>query len=142
METDNISDAKIGELRWDWRFGWWEGRFPLGSDTSFRLYIKGQKPERTISAEAYQAVARLADRDAAIRHRAVDGLLQILNSTWNEGKPIEAVEFIRRMSPDRIVVYASGRADVSYHDNDMFGGHAISVRIAPDGTFIESLIEG
>jgi hypothetical protein len=68
--------------------------------------------------------------------------LEILNSTWNEGDPIDADEFIRRMSPDSIVVHAGGRADVSYHDDDMFLGHAISVRIAPDGTFIESLIEG
>lgn len=84
----------------------------------------------------------MADRDAAIRRRAANGLLKTLNSTWNEGDPIDADEFIRRMSPDGIVVYASGRADVSYHDDDMFLGHAISVRIAPDGTFIESLIEG
>jgi hypothetical protein len=142
MDPDNISDPKLGELRWDSRFDWWEGRFPQGSETSFQLYIKGQNADRTISAEAHQAVALLAERDASIRRWAADGLLEILNSTWNEGDPIDADEFIRRMSPDGIVVYASGRADVSYHDNDMFLGHAISVRIAPDGTFIESLIEG
>jgi len=142
MDADNISEPTLGELYWDSRFGWWEGRFPQNSEVSFKLYIKGQKPDRTISAEARQAIVGLAGRDAAIRHQAAFGLLEILNSTWNEGDPIGESEFIRRMSPGSIVVYTSGRADVSYHDDEMFLGHEISVRIAPDGKFIEALIQG
>jgi hypothetical protein len=142
MDSDTISDPLFGELCWNSRIGWWEGFFPHDSERPFKLYIKPQKPERGISSEARQAIARLSADDTAIRYHAADGLLETLNSIWNEGEPIEKDEFIRRMSPESIVVYASGRADVSYLDDDMFLGHAISVRIAPDGTFIESLIQG
>jgi hypothetical protein len=142
MDSDSITDPVLGELRWDSRVKWWAGRFSIGSSQPFQLYIPSRTPDRSISAEARQALTRLAGDDSAIRRRAADGLLEILNSTWNDGEPISADEFMRRMSPDSIVVYERGRADVSYHDDDMFLGHAISVRIAPDGTFIESLIEG
>jgi hypothetical protein len=137
MSSNIFTDSTLGELRWDSRVNWWAGRFQ-----AFQLYIHARTPDRLISTEARQALARIAGDDSAIRRRAADGLLEILNSTWNDGEPIGTEEFMRRMSPDGIVVYERGRADVSYHDDDMFLGHSISVRIAPDGTFIEALIEG
>ncbi len=80
--------------------------------------------------------------DAVIRGYAAEKLLKILNSTWNEGDPINIEEFIRRISPESILINPGGRADVSYHDDGMFLGHVVSARIAPNGSFVEALIQG
>jgi hypothetical protein len=142
MTPDTFTDSELGEFHWDSRVNWWAGSLALGSTRPFQLYIKSRNADRSICAEARQSITRLRDRDNAIRCRAAEGLLETLNSIWNEGVAITPEEFARRLTPEAIVAYPSGRVEVSYGDDGMFLGHSVAVRIAPDGALIEALIQG
>ena len=52
---------------------------------------------------------------------------------WCEGAPIDAAEFVRRMTLTDVAFTETGSFEAYYDDGDLFWGHAILVRVDEDG---------
>jgi hypothetical protein len=130
-------------LKWDAALQCWEGEISLSSPEPFRLSVFARDVVvSAITSQAHLAMDRVRQLESECRLYAANQLLETLNQGWAEDGPITTDEFVRRLVPDSIVVHESGYTEVYFSDDDMFWGHLVAVRIKPDGTFQEALIEG
>jgi hypothetical protein len=136
------TDYQLGDLRWDDRFSWWEGLLALPDGKSFTLYVESKsKDDQSLTDEARLAASKIVKSDSEIRKFAASRLLATHNESWNEGDLINEEEFMRRMIPAGITIFADGDAEISYYDDDIFRGHYIEIRYR-GGDFNEALVSG
>lgn len=88
----------------------------------------------------------LADWDRKAREFAAADLVSTAND-WNEDdeetNEITEEEFEKRMEIDSLKVYADGKIEICFLDDDMFRGHWIVVKVnVLSGEFISADIEG
>jgi hypothetical protein len=145
MSADSMNDAELGDLTWNEQLEWWEGSIRMTSPKEFELFVLARSSlvaDRSITADARAAIARIRTAEDACRSYACGELLEIHNSEWSEGSIISAGEFKRRLEPDSVEVHESGYSEVHFRDGDLFWGHSVGVRIRPDGSFQEAVVEG
>ncbi len=142
---DTIQEPDLGTLTWDDRLDWWEGSILLSSNVPFRLFIlarEGLTTNRAITADARAAARRIRDLEAACRHYAADQLFDVYEEEWSEGSAVSRADFIGRLTPDTVEIHETGYSEVHFGDGDLFSGHGVGVRIRPDGSFQEAVVEG
>jgi len=145
VSVDSRADPDLGLLTWDEGLEWWEGSILLSSVAPYRLYVFARAshvPARNITEAARLSIARLRDLEPACRRYATGQLLGVRNSEWATGDPLSPDDFARRFTPAGIEVHETGYAEVHFGDGGLFSGHGIGVRIRPDGTFQEAVVEG
>jgi len=136
-------DSDLGPLTWNAELDWWEGTIRLSSPELFRLYVFARStPEQTITNDAHSAIRCLRTLEDSCRRYAATELLAVHNEEWAENGPIKDDEFMRRLVPDSLVIHESGYAELHFGDGDLFWGHGVGVRIRPDGSFQEAVVEG
>jgi hypothetical protein len=138
----NPSYEPFGELTYNPRIGWWEGRVTLASGASFVLYVHTRGGgDNSISEGAKVAFERMSSSEQTAREFAASTLLSVHNDTWNEGEKIDIHEFIRRLVPSAIQVWPNGNAEISFGDDNLFSGHDVGVRNR-GGRFTEAVVQG
>jgi hypothetical protein len=145
MSADVVIDPELGPLRWKERIECWEGAIHLSSGNAFELAVFARAhlvAERAITADARRAIARIRVGEDAYRSYACNELLEIHNSEWSEGSVVDATEFMCRLEPESVEVHESGYSEMHFRDGDLFWGHSVGVRIRPDGSFQEAVVEG
>jgi hypothetical protein len=143
--TDEIHDRDLGAISWDREYEWWEGSLRTKSGDSWRLLVlarTGFSPDRAITEASRATIARIRDTEETCRRYAAGELLHMCNEEWNDGPALTTDEFISRLTPDSIEVHESGYAEVHYGDGKLFRDHGVGVRIRPDGSFQEAVLEG
>ena len=68
--------------------------------------------------------------------------MQIYNEEWSEEDTLESPELARQLLAGSIEVHETGYAEVHFGDGGLLSGHSVGVRIHPDGTFQEAVVEG
>jgi hypothetical protein len=143
MKPTAMIDSEFGALRWNPDLEWWEGSVKLASAKPFTLYIFARETaDGRVSDEARRTFRTLAQFETECRRYAAAELLEIHNQEWAEGKEISESEFIERLIPDSVEIHESGYMEFHFHDDDLFWGHGVGVRIQPDGKFQEAVVEG
>ncbi|MBI3921676.1 MAG: DUF2262 domain-containing protein [Armatimonadetes bacterium] len=140
-----MNDRDLGALTWNDGLDWWEGSLRLSSEAPFHLYIlarEGKTSDRAITADARRTIERLRHREADCRRYAAEELLDVHNAEWSDGNTISGEEFVRRLTPDSIEVHETGYAEIHFGDGELFWGHGVGVRVGPDGSFQEAVVEG
>ena len=142
---NTVNDADLGTLDWNEELELWEGSILLESEAAFELMVFARvefTPAREITADARAALRRLKRLENACRRYAADCLLDVHNTEWTDGVPIDANEFSRRLGPGTVEVHESGYAEVHFSDGGLFANHTVGVRLRSDGTFQEAVVEG
>jgi hypothetical protein len=145
MSEHSIDDAELGVLKWNEQLEWWEGAIRMTSSKELKLFVIARPSlvaDRSITEDVRAAIARIRVAEDACRSYACGELLEIHNAEWSEGSIIDADEFKRRLEPDSVEVHESGYSEVHFGDGDLFWGHSVGVRIRPDGSFQEAVVEG
>lgn len=138
-----ITDPDLGPLRWEDTFSWWAGALDTRGGGSADLYLSiTQQPSPDALKRAAGTVSRFHATEAALRHAATAELLEIFNSEWNDGSPLDATSFMAHMKLEAMTVYEDGAAEIYYADGGLFDGHTILIRIGPDGDFREVALGG
>lgn len=143
MNPTTFIDSELGALRWDPELEWWEGSVKLLSAKPFTLYIFSRySADGAIPAEARQVSRKLSQLELTCRRFAASELGKIQNEEWSEGRLVSEAEFAGRLIPESIVIHESGYTEFHFGDDGLFWGHWVGVRIKPDGTFQEAVVEG
>src|SRR5512140_2047218 len=88
-ESMKHNDPDFGELTFDAKIGWWEGRIELPSGSSFALYVHTpSEADDFITDAARRAFEKMKSSEGVARRFAATELLQIHNEEWSEGDPI------------------------------------------------------
>jgi|HubBroStandDraft_6_1064221.scaffolds.fasta_scaffold147519_2 hypothetical protein len=139
----SIADPDFGDLVWNPELDWWEGSVKLDSPQPFVLYLFSRDdPDRQITAEARNAFRRVAGMEGTARAYAALQLTASYNREWSDGKIVTEPEFARRLIPASIEIHEQGYAELHFQDGGLFSGHGVGVRIKPDGSFQEAVMEG
>ena len=139
--NETINDEQFGTLTWEPERDWWRGtlELPEGKQAALSLYPPEQ---RTITQQARDAFDIIARSDEAIRQKACDELLTIHNEAWNNGEPLDAETFKRRLTLEAIILYPDGSAELYFADDDMFWGHTVIVHRSEAGEYTDAVIAG
>jgi len=141
--SDSIYDAQFGDLIWDETSDWWTGRIDLYNYPRIELNISPpDEGDRIITDQARHSFRIITESENQIRQKACDELLEVHNQSWNESAPLTAEEFMRRMIPESVSLYADGGAEIYFADDDMFWGHVIIVSLSSEGEFSDAYIAG
>jgi hypothetical protein len=136
-----ITDPQFGELTFDERIKWWEGRVTISAGT-FELYIHTPRENSdAITDNARITFKQIEDLEKAAKEFSAADLLKVFNTTWNDGDAITASEFMKRLKPSAIQLWPNGNAEISYGDGGLFEGHEIGARYR-GGKFIEAVVQG
>jgi uncharacterized protein (TIGR03067 family) len=133
----------VGRLTWDDNIDWWEGQVKAatGEVAALHLEVTQETPER-IAQAAQEFVAWLKAHEPAARKFAAEELLDLLNDVWNDGKPLTARQFVKRLSLASAGRKKDNSASLYYGDGGMFRGHSIVVRVDKAGKFKNATIAG
>ncbi len=145
MSEHSIIDPELGALTWNDELEYWQGSIRLSSSDVCELVVFARSrfvADRAISADARRTIARLRTAEEACRAFACAQLLEIHNAEWSEGRVIDAGEFTRRLEPESVEVHESGYSEIHFRDGDLFRDHGVGVRMRPDGSFQEAVVEG
>jgi hypothetical protein len=145
MTTHSVVDPELGPLKWDEHLELWEGSLRLSTSDALELAVFARAKlatNRAITAEARRAIERIRAAEFACRAFACEQLLETQNGEWSDGDIIDSSEFMRRLELESVEVHESGYSEVHFRDGGLFWGHSVGVRIRPDGTFQEAVVEG
>jgi hypothetical protein len=132
-------------LEWDYDYNRWSGTVSIGGSDGVRVRIdptESRPDEMTISEDARRAFRTISESETRIREAACAELLATYNQAWNNGAPIEAETFKRRLVLEAITIYEEGMAEIFFGDDDMFAGHSVVVSMNEDGEFDSATIAG
>ena len=141
----SMVDPDLGELIWNARLQSWEGSMRLSSPQPYALHVfarAAHTPDRAITTKARLSIARIRGLEATCRQFASDQLLDIHNSEWPDSEPLRSEDFASRLIASSIEVHEDGYVEVHFGDGGLFSGHVVGVRVRPDGSFQEAVIEG
>ncbi|MBW4618837.1 MAG: DUF2262 domain-containing protein [Cyanosarcina radialis HA8281-LM2] len=129
----------LGYFIWDDEYDWWSCEIEIFPGQIVGLSVDPEEPEEIEESVVFELASRtlalIRASEINLRDRAAERLLETHNTSWNRDAPIDRQEFIDRMTLEDITIYANGRANLSYDDGDLFGGHAIVINIDPNGSF-------
>ncbi|MDW3195247.1 MAG: DUF2262 domain-containing protein [Cytophagales bacterium] len=78
---------------------------------------------------------RLQDIESSkelIQKRLVVDLLELKNTVWIDDRQLSAEEFINKLSFSEIVFYVDQSIVIQFNDEQLFGGHCITLPITAD----------
>lgn len=135
MDAYAIHEEVLGRLTWDDKHGCWSGAVELvpGQFVDFSIFPEEELPAALRAARRTLEVVR--QKEVEWRYQVAADKLALHNRVWNEGPPIDEEEFIARMTLEAIDFSPNGRAELYYHDGDLFQGHWILVTVSPAGAF-------
>lgn len=109
----------------------WEGvlAFPSGSKAELRIDVVPAK-EQAITRAARRTCLAIRAKEAEFKLKAASDLLELFNSDWNEGEPINEKQFIERISIRAVSVETNGSALIYFDDGGMFSGHTIEMSVS------------
>jgi len=140
-----LEDTELGTLNWNDQLRWWEGSIQLSAEKPFTLFVFARPElvaERGITDNVRESVFRIRDSEFTYRRWAATRLLNTYNAEWSDGRILSAAEFSNRMEPDSVEVHESGYTEIHFQDGGLFDGHGIGVRVRPDGSCQEVVVEG
>jgi hypothetical protein len=136
MNEHSVQEEVLGRLTWDNRFCCWSGEVDLFPGHRVVISVSQEDTELLEALRrARGTLERIREEEVGLRHAAAEELLDLHNEEWNEGAPIDAMEFVRRMRLESIVFFPDGEADLFYQDGDLFEGHPIVVGVTSHGAF-------
>ena len=120
------------------RFKWYEGQVQISGDCC-EVYLnldKGSQDKADTAASRLEALmSNINELDGKIKEFCVEKMLDTANECKedDDDPDITAEQFKENMgSPVSIEIRGSGKATISYGDNDMFGGHEIQIELTAD----------
>ena len=137
MNGTKYADSDFGELTWDSESSAWVGHFHAAE-----LRIAALPRFMEASEPARHTFLRLNASEEAARRYASTKLLELYNTAWSTGTPINAPTFIERLALATASIDDDGSATFSYRDDDMFAGHYIVVSADPTGDFFDASLCG
>jgi hypothetical protein len=136
----------LGYLIWDDEYDCWSCEIEIFPGQIVGVSVDPEEPEDIEESVVFELAGRtlalIKASEANLRDRAADRLVETHNSSWNHDDPIDRQEFIARMTLEDITIYADGRAELSYSDEDLFAGHAIVININPSGVVENACLWG
>ncbi len=143
MSEYQIEDEVLGCLVWDSELEWWSSQIEILSGHWINVSVS---PENTDPSVIFQRVRHtlcaILEVEINLRRSTADKLLNLYNTTWNDGLAINQEEFINCITLDAITFSPDGSADLYYCDGDLFWGHTIITAIDTDGCFKDTMIAG
>jgi hypothetical protein len=140
-----LDDAELGHMTLDRSLDIYEGNAQWG-DRPIRLILSADVPEQPgVVLNAAKSFLRAQTRwDTLIREVAVSKLLPLKNDVWlEEGEePVTSEAFLKRMAPNTLEIIEQGDWSLWFDDNDMFWGHAITIRGRTDSNEVEASLAG
>jgi hypothetical protein len=138
-----LEDLVLGSLSWDrdcWRFrlrlpGGRECRGSLPAPVTKSLPAGPPPPEEQLVA-ARRWAAWLRDNEVAARRRLAERMFPGWRSGWYDpeiDRTRTPTGFGRKLRLLAVDVRSDGRADLTYSDGGLFGGHGIAVLLDEDG---------
>ena len=137
VELPPICDPVFGDLTWDARYRWWQGRVRSLTGDEFEITVDAPSDTETHPTDdqrkAFQAVV---PRLTELKLLAVRDYLPCLNADGIEGEPYTEAELSAEVVPGDIHVENDLDVTVSWVDtpNELLGGHALTARVSLDGT--------
>lgn len=143
MSEYRIEDQVLGCLVWNSELEWWSSQIEILSGQSINVSIS---PEDTDPSIVFQRVrhtmSAILEVEVNLRRTKADKLLNLYNTTWNDGLAINQEEFINRITLDAIAFSPDGSANLYYSDGDLFWGHTIITAIDTNGCFQDTMLTG
>lgn len=136
VELAPISDPVFGDLTWDSKYRWWQGKFVSDLEEEFSITVDAPSDTETHPTDdqrdAFQAVA---PRLVNLKRLAIFDYLPDFNAYGVVDEPYTEEELSKEMVPDDIHVEADLTVTISWVDtpNEILGGHALTARVSPDG---------
>jgi len=135
---DVVIDVCGEEFLLNRRFKWYEGQVQISGDCC-EVYLnldKSSSDKADTAASRLEALMRnIEELDGKIKEFCVEKMLDTANECKedDDDPDITAEQFKENMgSPVSIEIRGSGKATISYGDNDMFGGHEIQIELTSD----------
>jgi hypothetical protein len=142
-----LVDPVFGRLTLDRRLGWFEGRCRrpgLDCKVTVERTAVEEDPasdQRDVDA-AREAALMLERRLSDLLAAAVEELLPVWNDHWSDGSdPLDAVGMRSQLVLDGVELSATGLT-LWLEAGELFGGHAVEVRLSPAGEFLEAGLAG
>jgi hypothetical protein len=132
VELPPISDPVFGDLTWDSKYRWWQGRFVSGSGETFATTVDAPSNEETHPTDDQRtSFLAIIPRLAELKMLAVRDYLPCFNADGVEGEPYTEAELSGEIVPDEIHVDSDLDVTVSWVDtpNELLGGHALTARV-------------
>lgn len=114
----------------------------VGAAVKFHLETEGATPdEMAASLSAY--LDRQVSIDAELREGIIADLYPLWRDVWRGDREMLGEEsWIEMIGPVDVSVDTEGCLGIVFDDGDLFGGHAITTTMAPDGSIEEAMLAG
>ncbi len=124
----SIDDEKFGRFILDRALDWYVAKTEWnGQQIALSIDAEGNDD---VAASIAQAKQFWLNEDVwldRLKHCAADHLLELANDWNQESSEISRPEFMRRMTPDSIIMNSDADFSVYFEDGDLFWGHVIIV---------------
>lgn len=144
----DFRDAVLGVLRYDTRYGWYQGSHPFsgapGGAIEFVLIAETTAERRTAVKRARAFLAQLDQHAARAKAHACATHLESKNAEWldDDQPPVSGVEFERTMELESLSFGRDGSVDLLFNDGGMFFGRSIVVKIDPTDVIVRCEVAG
>jgi hypothetical protein len=139
MNYPDIKLPRIGTLRYDQEYDWYEGQIKIQQlEIPVRLSTDEEGKVAFVCERVAKLVLELESHLQAAKEYAVKGLLEIKNESWLEDdeEPSTSEQFKHRMVIESIDINSDGEVSFYHNDGDLFWGHCILVTMNSDNNFI------
>jgi hypothetical protein len=139
MNYPAIELPRIGTLRYDKEYEWYEGQIKIQQlEIPVRLSTDEEGKVAFVCERVANLVLELESHLQAAKEYAVEGLLAVKNETWLEDdeEPSTPEQFKHRMVIESINIDSDGEVSFYHNDGDLFWGHCILVTMNGDNNFI------
>jgi hypothetical protein len=125
-----LHDATLGRLKYNRRFGWFEGRAEwCGHEVEVNLSCTRSEEPTAVLDVATRLFKEQVQWDRRVREYAVEQLLPLKNDSWRDEdeEEMSAADFLSKMSLESISLDEDGGLTFWHNDGDLFWGHAIQI---------------
>jgi hypothetical protein len=133
-----VDDPLFGPLQWDESLDWWVGSVDFLPGLRIDVFIVHEYDGATAQEELAQArrvFGRLKERELEYRRWSA---AQLLWSRWNKHEPMTVDAITELLRVATLEVSPDGSASIYWNDDDeLFYGHNVVTRLAPDGSCLE-----
>jgi hypothetical protein len=131
------TESFLSHPNWDFRLSHESSDFEVSLQE-----VEGILEEDELPFLKTTVVQVVGKKGEAIR-MAVEKYFEEFNQKWNRGEPISREEFMARLRMSSISIESDRSAALELEDDhDMFWGHAIVVRLNPEGKIRELELAG
>ena len=134
MVDKTMTDAVFGEMKWDARLKWWQGRVMIGG-MDVIAQVEVEDDEQRAFAGARENLEKLQNNELKFRTKTAKSVLKIYNGAWRQGgKKLKKAELAAELRLLGIVFRVDGGMSLDYDaGEDLFAGHGVMVEIWPNG---------